>query len=78
MAVIEQELTARYALYNGDCVEVLQEVESDSIGLSVFSPPFPGMYAYTDDMRDMGNCRSIAEMMEHFKFLIPELLRLTM
>lgn len=68
-------ITNDYAIYQGDCVECIKNLPDDSIGLSVFSPPFPGMYAYTDSERDMGNCTSIDEMIAHFNFLIPELLR---
>lgn len=66
-----------WTLYQGDCVEMTKHVESDTIGLTVFSPPFPGMYAYTNSARDMGNVKSIDEMIEQYKFLIPELLRVT-
>lgn len=62
----------------GDCVERVSEIEDASVGLSVFSPPFPGMYVYSDSPRDMGNAHSIAELIEHYRFLIPELLRVTM
>lgn len=75
---IEQTVTDRYALYNGDCVELIKTLPDDSIGLSVFSPPFPGMYAYSDSTKDMGNCTSGREMMAHFDFLIDDLLRVTM
>jgi len=68
----------RYAAYNGDCVDVIKVIPDDSVGLSVFSPPFPGMYAYTDSPRDMGNCKNTDDMLDHFTFLIPELLRITM
>jgi hypothetical protein len=61
-----------------DCVEVAHELEPDSIGLSVFSPPFPGMYVYTNSRRDMGNVTDIAQMIEHFRFLSEPLLRATM
>lgn len=67
-----------WTLMLGDCVERIREVESESVGLSVFSPPFPGMYAYTDSPRDMGNVKSIDEMIKHFGYLIPELYRVTM
>lgn len=67
-----------YTLINGDCVEAIADVEDDSIGLCVFSPPFPGMYAYTDDPRDMGNSRDIEQLLKHFSFLVPELYRVTM
>ena len=72
------KITDDYAIYNADCIEFAKTLPTDSIGLSVFSPPFPGMYAYTDSERDIGNCTSIEEMMAHFEFLIPELLRITM
>lgn len=70
-----QVITDDYAIYQGDCVELIKNLPDNSIGLSVFSPPFPGMYAYTDSERDMGNCESVDEMLSHFDFLIPELLR---
>ena len=53
----------------GDSVETIQNVDSNSVGLSVFSPPFPGMYVYTDDDRDMGNVTSIEQMVEQFAYL---------
>jgi DNA modification methylase len=67
----------RWTLMLGDCVERTAEVETESVGLSVFSPPFPGMYVYSDSPRDMGNARSVEDLVEHFAFLIPELLRIT-
>lgn len=68
-------ITEDFAIYQGDCVELIKLIPDESIGLSVFSPPFPGMYAYTDSERDMGNCESVDEMLSHMDFLIPELLR---
>ena len=62
----------------GDWVERIVEVETESVGFSVFSPPFPGMYVYSDSTRDMGNARSIEELIAHYRFLIPGLLRVTM
>jgi DNA modification methylase len=67
-----------YAIYNADCVEFARTLPENSIGLSVFSPPFPGMYAYTDSERDMGNCANIEQMMGHFQYLIPALYMATM
>ena len=69
-----------WTLYLGDCVRMIDKVESESVGLCVFSPPFPGMYTYTNSPMDMGNTKGIEEMMEHFRFLIsPEkLLRVIM
>ncbi len=68
----------RWRMMLGDCVERAREIDDDSVGLSVFSPPFPGMYVYSDSPRDMGNARSIGELIDHYRFLIPELLRVLM
>jgi len=67
-----------WTLMHGDCVERIAEVETGSVGLSVFSPPFASLYTYSADDRDMGNCRNVPQFFEHFKYLIPELLRVTM
>lgn len=69
---------AGWTLKLGDCVERVREVATDSVGLSVFSPPFPSMYAYTNSARDMGNVASIGQMITQFRFLMEELLRVTM
>jgi superfamily II DNA or RNA helicase len=66
-----------YELHLGDCVDVFRDAPDDSIGLSVFSPPFASLYTYSDSERDMGNCADDTEFMQHFGFLIPELLRAT-
>jgi len=60
----------RYTMMLGDSVERMDEIDSDSIGLSVFSPPFPGMYAYSNSMRDVGNVDSIERMIEHFRYFV--------
>jgi DNA modification methylase len=62
----------------GDCVERLADVEDETVGLSVFSPPFPTMYTYTDLPNDMGNVRDVREMIAHYEFLLPELMRVLM
>jgi len=62
----------------GDSVERINDVPESSIGLMVFSPPFPGMYAYSNSARDMGNTRNFGEMMDQFRYLIPGLLRALM
>lgn len=63
----------------GDSCETIKDIETDSIGYSIFSPPFASLYTYSNSDRDMGNCQSNQEFMEHFgAFLVPELLRVTM
>lgn len=67
-----------WKLMLGDCVERIAEIDEESVGLSVFSPPFPSMYVYTDDPRDMGNVADVEDMIEQFSYLVPELLRVVM
>jgi hypothetical protein len=62
----------------GDSVERMAEVEDDSVGLSVFSPPFLSLYTYTPTERDVGNCRTRQEFEQHFGYISGELLRTTM
>ena len=62
-----------WALDLGDSVDTIESVEPASIGLSVFSPPFPGMYVYTNDPRDMGNVTSIGQMIDQYGFLAGKL-----
>lgn len=66
-----------WTLKLGDSVKRIDEIEDESIGFTLFSPPFPGMYAYTDSVRDMGNVKSLDEMIDHFQYLLEGLLRAT-
>lgn len=70
--------TDRYELYHGDCCEVLPTLADDSIHLSVYSPPFCGLYHYSSSERDMSNCRSREEFLEHYAFLVEQIARVTM
>jgi DNA modification methylase len=67
-----------WTIHLGDCVEVVSEIQSESIGFSVFSPPFASLYTYSNSDRDMGNCKSKDEFMQHFGYLVKELERVTM
>jgi DNA modification methylase len=78
MAVKEQHIHENYALYNGDCVDVLKSLPDARVGLSIFSPPFADLYSYSDAPNDMGNCKSYAEFFKHFAYLIKELRRVVM
>ena len=78
MAVLDQEITDHYALYNGDCMEVMAGLPGASAHLSVYSPPFAGLYHYSSSERDLSNCRSYAEFMEHYEYVVAEIARLTM
>lgn len=78
MAVSEQVITDKYALYLGDCMEVIQKMPPASVHLSIYSPPFAGLYHYSSSDRDMSNCRSYDEFMEHYGLLVEEKARVTM
>lgn len=78
MAIADQKITDKYAVYNGDCLEVLPTLPEDSIHLSVYSPPFCGLYQYSSTPRDMSNCRSYDEFFVHYGFLVEQLARVTM
>lgn len=75
--VTDRILTDEYAIYRGDCVEVLRGLPASSVDLSIFSPPYLALYVYSDSERDMGNCGSDEEFWEHFRFLVMELWRVT-
>ncbi len=68
-------ITDRYKLLKGDCIKRIKEIDSESIGFSVFSPPFADLYTYSDSLEDMGNSTNWKEFMIHFDFLIKELFR---
>jgi DNA modification methylase len=75
---LDQTVTEKYACYRGDCAELIRNIDRDSIGLSVFSPPFAELYAYSDSPRDMGNCKSYDMFFKQFAFLAEELHRVIM
>jgi len=75
MNVLDQVLTNDYAIYNADTVEVAQSLPDESVGFSVFSPPFESLYTYSNSDRDMGNSSSTEEFWEHYKHLIKEQFR---
>lgn len=59
----------------GDCVKVVGGMDSESVGYSIFSPPFASLYTYSDSPADMGNCAGTSEFMEHYTYLARELVR---
>lgn len=73
----DQEITDRYAIYNGDCIEVMAALPDEAIDFSIYSPPFCGLYNYSSSDRDLSNCKSYAEFFEHYEFVVAEIARLT-
>lgn len=66
-----------FTAYQGDCVDVVRQLPDNSVGLSVFSPPFSGLYIYNDSAADLGNSASDEEFFSHYAFLARELFRVT-
>ena len=75
--VKDQVVTDRYAIYNDDCINVTQSMGDESIDLSVYSPPFAGLYNYSSDPRDMSNCESKEQFLDQYEFLVSEIARIT-
>ena len=78
MAVYEQTITERYALYCGDCIELMNGLPGDSVHLSMYSPPFAGLYQYSSDDRDLSNAISRDEFFEHYGYCIDQIARVMM
>lgn len=78
MAVTDQVITDKYAIYNGDCIEVMQSLPDQSVHLSVYSPPFCGLFTYSSSERDLSNCRTYEEFFEHYEYVVKEIYRLTL
>jgi DNA modification methylase len=76
--VLDQTITDAYAVYNGDCMEVLPTLPDRAVHLSVYSPPFAGLYHYSSSERDLSNCTDYDEFFEHYAFVVAELARVTM
>ena len=73
--VLDQSIGDNYALFNGDCVEVVRGLPDASVDYSIFSPPFASLYTYSNSPRDMGNVRNDDEFFEQFDYLVQELRR---
>lgn len=82
MAVIDQLIHKRFALYNGDCCEVMPKLPDQCLGLSVYSPPFAtsagGLYRYSSSERDLSNSVGYGQFFEHYEYVVREIARLTM
>lgn len=78
MQVKNQIVTDRYAIYHGDCMDVVTALPDESVHLSVYSPPFAGLYNYSSSHRDFSNCETKEEFLQQYNFLIKEMGRVTM
>lgn len=76
--VIDQQVTDDYAIYRGDCVNAMRGMPSDSVHMSISSPPFSQLYSYTDAIADMSNVRTDAEFIAGMEFMVAEMYRIIM
>lgn len=66
-----------FAAYCGDSCQVIPQIESETIGFSIYSPPFQNIFVYSDSEADMGNCSTDDEFNQHYQFLVREMHRVT-
>lgn len=78
MAIQRQVIQENYAIYQGDCMEVLQTIPDESVHFTIYSPPFGGLYQYSSDERDLSNCLDRGEFFEHYDFVVKQIARITM
>lgn len=76
MATLEKEIGENYAVYRGDCVQVMEQLPAESVHLSAYSPPFAGLYQYSSDERDLSNCLNRDEFFQHYEFVVREIHRI--
>ena len=67
--------TANTRLELGDCIKLIKNVPDESVGFSIFSPPFAELYTYSDELEDMGNSKDYNEFLFAFNFLVKDLYR---
>ena len=77
MYTTDEATGTNWTLWNGDSCERMQEMDNNSVDLSVSSPPFASLYTYSDSIRDLGNSTDRAQFLEHYRFIIDQLLRVT-
>lgn len=75
--VKEQIITEDYAIYNSDVMYVIPKIKDASIDLSIYSPPFAGLYNYSSSENDFSNCESKEQFLDQYEFLIKEISRIT-
>lgn len=78
MACIDQRVSDKFYLVNGDCVEGMKALPDNSVHLSVYSPPFGGLYHYSSNERDLSNCSDYDQFFEHYAYVVRELHRITL
>ena len=80
MAITDQVITEDYALYNGDSAEAFAAIPDESVGMSIYSPPFAtegggALYNYSSSERDLSNSRTYEEFFEHYSYIVEHIHR---
>lgn len=75
--VNKQVISDNYAIFNGDCIQVLPSIPTGGVHLTVYSPPFAGLYQYSSHDNDLSNCATYEQFMEHYRFVVREIARVT-
>lgn len=73
----EQVHTENYSIYRNDCMNILPQLDDNSIDLSVYSPPFMGLYNYSSSPFDFSNCETTEQFLEQYEYLISQIARVT-
>lgn len=73
-----QDVTEQYAIYQGDCIPVMQSLPDGCVHLSIYSPPFAGLYVYSSDERDLSNSLNRDEFFQHYEYVVREIHRVTL
>lgn len=75
--VKDQNITDKFALYNTDCMYLMPHLPDKSIDMSIYSPPFAGLYNYSSSANDFSNCDTPEQFLEQYEFLIEQIARVT-
>lgn len=78
MAVKNQVTNEKFHIVNGDCIEMMRDLPDNKIHLSIYSPPFGGLYHYSSDERDLSNCDDYDVFFDHYEYVVKEIHRITM
>lgn len=78
MAIIDQVVTDKYAAYHGNCIKVMQSLPAEKVHLSIYSPPFGGLYQYSSHDEDLSNSVDYSQFFDHYKYVVEEIHRVTM
>ena len=75
--VLNEAHGENWSIYNADCIEGMQSMPDESVDLSIYSPPFCGMYQYSSSPRDLSNCDSYEEFFEHYSYVVEQIARIS-